>query len=149
MQFSPKSQEELEKENAYLQPGNATFKVINAIDGISSKGDPMITLELHLWDEKGKEGVLKDWLPSTFQYKIFKFCNSINRIALYQSGDLNPFALINATGKCTLKLKKGDDGESYIRVHSYLSSSEKDESNSPIPQDNTPSSSMEIDDVPF
>lgn len=115
MQFESKPKEEL----GYLAPGEATFKVIEAQEGKTKNRAPMLIIDLKIWDKNKKEGMIKDWLISSFPSKIYKFCNAIGSPELYENGNLSPFEIKNKTGRCRLKLGDND----YTNVAQYLTES--------------------------
>ena len=126
MQFQPLSENEIDNLGvSRLEPGLADFEVVNASEKVSKTGNAMIELQLRVWDNKGKEGSIYDYLVSTDKamWKIYLFCKSINAKEEYEKGNITPDFTIGKTGHCVLKLEKSKD-EQYkdrIKINEYLS----------------------------
>jgi len=125
MRFTPKSEKELQAERGILKAGNADFEVLKAAEKISNAGNPMIELNIKVWDEDGKSGQIFDYLVSTAQWKIRNFAEAIGNLELYESGDFPAEALLGKSGRCVLKLEKSEQYGDQIKIKDYLPPAQK------------------------
>lgn len=125
MQFTPKTKEELDAEKSMLAIGEADFEVTKATDKISSKGNPMIELQIKVWDKDGKQGTLFDYIVSNVHWKMLQFFASIGAPDLYFEGDIDPNMLVGMTGRAILAVQKDKTGKysDKIVISEYLEKS--------------------------
>jgi hypothetical protein len=130
-----------------IDPGSYNFEVLKATNKTSSKGNPMMEMQLKVWDNNGKEHIIYDYLLSspTWAFKIKHFCESIG--LSYDKGGFETWDCENKFGKCEIIIQKGakkEDGSFYPEKNSV-----KDY----IKKDNLPSTSKNNldmnDDLPF
>jgi hypothetical protein len=112
LQFEPKKEEELID---LLETGEGNYDVLEATEKYSkSNGNPMIELKLRVWDSKGQEGTLFDYLMltgSNFSLrKIRHFCYSCDIGHLYEKGSLAALDCVGRQGKLKIDFQKGTNG---------------------------------------
>jgi len=61
MKFTPRTQKELDV-MSLLSPGTYVFEVSKAEETVSKNGNPMIALDLKIFDDSGNVRKIKDWL---------------------------------------------------------------------------------------
>ena len=122
MRFQPLSKEELDKQKGLLNPGDADFEIMSAEETKSKAGNPMLKLQLRVWDSNSKEGVVFDYLTPNAQWKIRNFLESIDKLRLYGQGEVNPVDLEYSSGKCVLYIHKDKSGQygDTIKVKDYF-----------------------------
>lgn len=114
MKYTPKSEEELEKEkqdaiNASLLPnGEYDFEVLGYSDKKASSGADMITLKLGIFDENGDTRIVYDYLTESMGWKIRHAADACGLLSNYDAGTLNAESFDSATGKVKLKTQKGN-----------------------------------------
>jgi hypothetical protein len=118
--YTPLTEEESDKSRFnLLEPGKYQFTVVNATFKTSSKGYPMITLILDVWDKMGKKHTIKDYLISnlpSMEWKIRHFCKATDLLDAYQSGQFNETLAHDKNGWCIIGIQKGqqkEDGSFY------------------------------------
>lgn len=128
MNFIPLSDEELAKQRGQLLPGSADFEILYAEESVSKQGNPMIKLQLKVWDSEGKQGLIFDYITNNAQWKIRQLLESVERIDLYGTGELAASQLEGRTGKATIYLQKDKSGkyEDSMKIKDYLSESSAD-----------------------
>lgn len=138
------TKEEVEKENQFLllEKGIYTFQVLKATfkmskekikDGIVKPSNPMIELQLTVWDSIGKEHLVYDYLVSSkgMNWKIRHFCEAVGLIKEYEAGKFNEILCEGKSGKVSINQQKGvrqDDGTYYKDknvVEDYLTNDHK------------------------
>lgn len=143
MKFDPLSDEELKKQRGVLTPGPANFEILEAADTVSkSSGNPMIKLQLRVWDKDGREGIIFDYLTSNAQWKIKNLLESIGCIDLYGSGEIDPGALVGSGGNAIIFIEKdrtGQYGDS-VKIRDYVIKPQNKETTTALASD---------DDIPF
>jgi len=141
MKFNPLTEEQLNAP-AY-EAGKYSFRVIEAEEKTSKKGNPMIKVSLEISSGHRKPIVVNDFLLSNekAQWKLSGFCKSIGKEELYKSGEMGVFDIKEQRGMAEFQYEEYE-GKKYLRVKNYL---EKDE------QDIEPEQSNEEldDDIPF
>lgn len=121
MKFQPKTDAELEAEQAKFKPlkGVYDFEVTDASDEVSTAGNDMIKVTLGVWRPDGSQVLIKDYLLAAMAFKFKHFCEATGMLDRYEAGDVNANDCLNKTGKVELKLKKVDDKE-YSEVRDYI-----------------------------
>lgn len=114
LQFPPKSENDLID---LLEVGEGDFTVVEAAEKLSkSNGTPMIELKLKVWDSKGQEGIIFDYLmltDSNFSLrKIRHFCYSCGLEKVYEQGTLSASNCLDRSGKLKIEFQQGKNGYS-------------------------------------
>lgn len=119
LNFKPKTEEELSAEGL-LPPGIYSFEVVKGEDKNSSAGNPMIVLDIKVFDSSGEAFYLKDYLLEKFAFKLRHFCSVTNLMDNYQQGTLSGKDCEGRTGHAKIAIEKGKpkdkanpDGEKY------------------------------------
>jgi hypothetical protein len=106
--FEPKTEEEL---TDLLEEGDGDFEVTAAEAQTSKNGNPMIKLSLKVWDKKGDQKFVYDYLilnGSKFSMrKIKHFCESCGMEEFYNSGKFSAKDCVGRSGKCVIGIEKG------------------------------------------
>jgi hypothetical protein len=135
-----------------LTPGEGNFEVLEATEKHSkSNGNPMIELKLKVWDEKGQEGNVFDYLMLTGSNyslrKIRHFCYSCGLERSYEAGKLSGFDCIGKQGKLKIETKKGENGyQDKNVVKDYIVESDSGKKTNP---NFTSQDEKFDDDIPF
>lgn len=114
MKYTPKSEEELEKEkqdaiNAALLPnGEYDFEVVGVSDKKSSSGADMITLKLMIFDENGDNRFVYDYLTESMGWKLRHAADACGLLSHYEAGNITASSFEMATGKIKIKTQKGN-----------------------------------------
>lgn len=99
--FNPLNDEELDAINL-VPKGNYDFTVVKSTRKTSKNGNPMAELQLTIWDDKGKEHCIFDYLVfsniSLNIKKINHFCKAVGLIEEYKKGAI-PEDLEGCSGK--------------------------------------------------
>ena len=120
MKFTPIPKEELAKQQGILIAGEADFTIDKAEETVAKKsGNPMLKLELKVWDKNGTEGKVWDYIVDSARWKILQLCDSIGRLELYDAGEVTPYALEGQSGKCIITVEKNEHGER-AKIKSYF-----------------------------
>lgn len=133
MRFQPKTEAELEAENAArkaaYQPwpkGMYDFVVNTGEDTYSKKGNEMIKLSLNIYNADGQVRQIDDYLLEAMEYKLRHAAEACGLLERYENGELNGFDFVGKSGKLYLDIQKGkqkDDGSFYSdrnSVQDYL-----------------------------
>ena len=145
--FQPLSEEEIKALNI-IEPGIYDFEVLDAQEKISKSGNPMIEMQIKVWDLHGKEKTITDYMVSTpkMLYKVKHFCDSVGLTQKYESGSFAPYDCIGKTGKLNLTIQKSNDYPDKNSIKDYVVYAKMEGSNvSPIKKDD----SFINDDLPF
>ena len=113
MQFKPKSEEEVRR---IFEKGEYQFKVTDAIERNSAKGNPMIELTLEIYHSTitGKTNIVKCFLMTSepnFEFLIRHFCYSVGLIQSYESGNLIASTLIGKYGYALIGIETDKEGK--------------------------------------
>jgi hypothetical protein len=106
-QFTPKKDEDF-----MLAVGDANYTVLKATQKESKSGNPMIELQLQVWDKNGKEGVIYDYLLNipSMEHKIKHFCESCGLEDKYNQGCFEDSDCEGKSGKLILFIQKDKHG---------------------------------------
>lgn len=115
MQFNSIPKEDLEKNIKLfsLKEGEATFKIIEAVDTFSKNGNPMISVKFMAKQSDGGSGFINDHFLVNTEYAMLKMCHlseSIGAYSRYKIGNISAEFLVNKEGSFILKIQKGKDG---------------------------------------
>lgn len=145
MNFQPLTDDQINQLQQRLAPGEATFSVTEAHQGLSSKGSPMISLMLNMWDKNGTNQPVKAWLVITpaMMWKLKHFCEAVKKPEWYANGDIPVEQLVGLSGACVLETSKSDPR--FVDVKDYIFKSIPQ----PMSTSNSPADELEDDDLPF
>ncbi len=110
------------KERYVAAEGVTNFKVTNATDTISKKGNAMIKLELTLMGNSAGDGVIYDYLlmmPNT-AWKIKQFLLSVGLGHLNRPEGFRTDVLIGKMGSCEIAHEESEQYGLQSRVGKYL-----------------------------
>ncbi len=118
--FEPLNDEEIQniKNEFLLKEGIYSFQVKDVLHRVSQAGNPMLEIKLGVFDEKGHERTITDYLVSTpkMTFKIKHFCETLNLDQEYAKGSFNTEKCIGHHGKVLIGIQKGnakEDGSGY------------------------------------
>lgn len=137
MKFQHKSEQEI-IESKLLPKGIYDFNVIEATEKLSKAGNEMIVIKIMVWDKKGKERNITDYLLEAMEFKLRHFCEVTGLIDKYNNDELTDMDCLNKSGKVLINIKKGKekpDGGFYEDKNSV--------------EDYVKGDNFESDDVPF
>lgn len=104
MKFEVKTDEQIQAD-ALLPDGTYDFEVFSAVEKTSSKGNAMIELSLHVFDEGGTIRPVRDWIMPSFAKK-FKHClSACGLLSLYEKGEVSADDLLGKKGKVKIVRK--------------------------------------------
>lgn len=109
MRVTPRTPEELQALNL-ISPGVYDYQVIEAKDRISKSGNEMIELRLRVWDEKGSERTIFDYLLDSMSHKIRHFSEVNDLLDKYNSGEIEAMDCIGKAGKVEIVIQKDKTG---------------------------------------
>jgi hypothetical protein len=111
--FEPMSEEQIKALN-FMEEGEYSFEVTKATQKTSKSGNPMIELQLKIWERtNGGVRIIFDYLVSTknMLYKIKHFCDSVGLDKEYLSGSFEAEDCIGKMGMAYIILQKGQPKE--------------------------------------
>jgi hypothetical protein len=106
--FPVMTEEEIQALNL-VDEGIYDFEVVKATQKTSKSGNQMIELQLAIWDDKGKNHIVFDYLVSitSMIYKIKHFCDTVGLTAEYQSGNFDVMQCEGRRGKVHIIVQAG------------------------------------------
>lgn len=127
MQFAPKSEEEVKRK--LLEPGEADVEVLTASEEVSDKGNAMIKLKVKLYDSKGEQGTIYDYLMEKMAYKLRHAAYAFGLGHKYESGELEAEDFLGKSGRCKIRIKQdqGYDPKNEIADYVVADSTKKTE----------------------
>jgi hypothetical protein len=121
--FEPKTEQEINSMMVF-PAGEYDFEVEDAVWGESKKGKAMITLTIRVFDEQGRNQLVRDWLVASPEpmplRKLRHYCAATDRMDAYESGDLNNFPGQGAAGRLNLGVETSDQYGDQNRVVDYV-----------------------------
>jgi hypothetical protein len=114
-EYDALNDEEIEKLQAILAPGQYKFEVIKAEKAISSANNPMIVLSLKVWDHEGNVHNIRDWLTSSPKmiFKVKHFWESVGEPDRYKGKNY----VQDFVGKCgDVAINNGKDKKGILRA---------------------------------
>lgn len=138
MKFQPKSDEELQKEEAkrglwekgaysYEILPYVTFgtKTIQTCDTKSSAGNDMLVLAVKVFNDDGRESVIVDYITDAVGFKLKHLAYANGLGSQYDAGELHAIDLIGKCGKAKVGVSKGKakndgSGENYSDKNSIV-----------------------------
>ena len=109
MQFQTKTENDLDKEHLIPADETCDFKVVEAAEKTSSKGNPMIELKLKVW-HGDKHYHVRDWLLANMGHKLLHFCEATGLTPQYAAGTLTNSDCLGKTGKLVVTVEEGKNG---------------------------------------
>lgn len=109
------SEEEAQKERfTLLENGVYNFTVTRAVGKMSKpkpgkEPNPMIELQITVWDKHGREHYLYDYLVGSrnMAWKTRHFCESVGLVKEYESQEFNEYKAVNRSGKALIGFQEG------------------------------------------
>lgn len=145
MEFTPKSEEQIQMDRC-LPAGTYDFKVIDAEDTESKKGNEMIALKLRVYREDGSGTQLRDWILEKLEFKLRHFCETTGLLEVYNTGKLNAEICIGRVGRVVTSIEEQDGYGPQARVVDYEKNGSVTQSAITDPQANE---SSDGDEIPF
>lgn len=129
--YTAYSDEDLSKLSGLMPNGTYDFVVTSAVAKISKNGNPMIEVNLTVYDKENIPHSIKDYLVSSsnMAWKLKRFCEAIGALDVYLRGEFNELHCINKKGVAKIIIAKGEpkeDGSFYNdrnTVKEYIKSS--------------------------
>ncbi len=151
LNFEPKPENDLID---LLEVGDGDFEVMEAVEKHSkSNGNPMIELKLKVWDAKGQEGIIFDYLMltgSNFSLrKIRHFCYSCGLETHYEQGSLSASNCAGKAGKLKIDFQKGNNGYADKNVVKDYITGHASEAKKSDPRLTSAQDEAFEDDIPF
>lgn len=107
MHFKPKTENDIARER--LRPdGEYPFTVYSAIEKVSKAGNPMIVVELDVFDPMGNQFSVTDYLMESMAFKLRHFCYGIGLSAEYDNGTLEAAAIVGRSGSLKLSFQEAN-----------------------------------------
>lgn len=99
-----------------IEPGEGTFKVVDAEEKISRNGNPMMAITFRITNMKGQSTLANEYIVSSNDAvqnkiaatKIYNLLSAIGRVDLYGL-PLETKHVLHGRGKCIIKTHKSDD----------------------------------------
>ena len=111
MQFDP-SEFTAKKTYKLLEPGKYQFRIDDATETYSKKGNPMFKIKFHIFNEAGDKGNIYDYLLNNNVKRIKSLCEAIGEEDKFNAGKLECDDLIKKYGQCEIDIEKGKNGYS-------------------------------------
>jgi hypothetical protein len=117
---------EIEEAMGLIKDGTYAFEVIKAIKKVTGEnakepGQPMIELQIKVWDNEGKEFLMRDWL--LFSGKNFMrlklFWESVGHPELC-NGRISPSMCLGQSGFLKTKVGKDKNGNPQAKIMDYV-----------------------------
>ena len=111
MKFDVKPRDQIEEEaearRANYKPwpnGKYEFEIVSAVEGVSKAGNPMIALDMTVFDGVGATKGVKDWIVNTQHDKLLSLFDAVGLGQKYESGSVETHELEGCSGKLALKV---------------------------------------------
>lgn len=103
MRFQPKSEDEINAANL-LAGGDYDFEVFAASEEVSTKGNDMVKLTLHIEGEEGRRHTVFDYLVGSdaSMFKVRGFAVCVGLLPQYEMGEMSAESMIGRTGRCQI-----------------------------------------------
>lgn len=104
--------------------GDYGFAVMNAQEGFSKAGNPMITLELGVEVGRSEPLTCYAYLVSSEKalYQIDAFCKCVGLVAAWKAGTLTDVDCLGKSGKAHFAPEKSQNGKEYLKVQYWIES---------------------------
>jgi len=109
MQFQPKTEDEIARERL-REEGKYPFTVTSAVDKVSKNNNPMIVVELDVFDTNGNAFSITDYIMASMAFKLRHFAFCVGLGADYEAGILHPESMAGKSGTLKLGIQAGKDG---------------------------------------
>ena len=124
MPFNPRNERELREEMCW-PAGVYGFEVVDAEHKFSKSGNAMLALTLKVFHpDTGAERKVQDWLVESDApgclLKLNHYCATTGSMEAYESGTLDDFPGVGASGQCKLKIERSDDYPPQNKVADYV-----------------------------
>lgn len=107
MKITPRSEEEISK-IGLLEEGIYNFEIVSSEEKISKSGNEMIEIEIMVERNDYSKKYIKDYLLNNdnqgMQFKLRHLFDSIGKINIYNSGEINSSVLEGCKGKAIIKI---------------------------------------------
>lgn len=132
MRLKPISAEKANESGGFepWKAGNYDFTVQEASEGISSGGNEMIKLTLHVFNRDGNKRTVFDYLLATdsSQWKVRHFCDAVGLTKQYEAGELDVNDIVQRSGELSLRIKPAANGyPAGNQVGDYIAGDPKEE----------------------
>lgn len=146
MRYTAHTDESLNKLNL-LSEGTHDFEIVETNDKPSSKGNDMITLKLHVFEDDGTPRIVFDYLGDFMPHKFKHAADACGLTEEYMNGTLTHELFLSKCGKCTIATQpaRGEFLEKSV-VKDYV---KRDSSAEPIPPKKVSVSKDLDDEIPF
>jgi hypothetical protein len=144
MKFTPKSNEQIEKEAAErgpFRPGIYDFEFTDAVDDVSKAGNDMIVVTLKVYNEQGDSKKVKDYIVEAMSHKLKHACETCGLGPQYERGEVESFDFLNRSGKVKLGVK-----DNFNNVVDYVVQ-DNPPTNRPVAKKSSPSEDSDV--IPF
>lgn len=122
--------------------GECNIEIINGVEKVSKKGNPMIEVNIKAIDKRGQSISVRDYLVDHVIWKIKEFCRAFDLD--FEEGEVNISAIEGKKGKAEI-IQSEYEGKFYPKVKSYTAISEEG-----IDTNNVTEINPELnDDIPF
>lgn len=119
--YTPKTDAQLQEESL-LPAGDYDFKVLEAEEKSSSKGNPMLAVKLQVMSDSGSR-IINDYIvPSTNfgERKLRRFAQALGLESEYTSGDLTADLVVGKFGRVAIGQQEASGGYDAKNVVSGL-----------------------------
>lgn len=106
------------------EKGDYGFAVMNAQEGFSKAGNPMITLELGVEVGRSEPLTCYAYLVSSEKalYQIDAFCKCVGLADAWKAGTLTDVDCLGKSGKAHFAPEKSQNGKEYLKVQYWIES---------------------------
>lgn len=140
----PLTAQERDERGKYYKEGLVDFVVKSVTESVSQKTSKnMLVIELRLWDSEGKEGIIKDYITESMNWKTEDFLESIGLSEEAKKEYLDIEKFEGREGRGRVKYKK-DDMDKWQIQFNYIMPSVK-----PEPVKQAAEQDVINDDIPF
>lgn len=110
MRVNPISAKQAEEQSAGFEPwkaGDYDFNVYDASEEVSTEGNEMIKLTLHVLNPEGQRRTVFDYLVNTEkgQWKVRHCAEAIGMLPQYERGEMETIDIVGRMGRLKLRLK--------------------------------------------
>jgi hypothetical protein len=147
MQFKPKTEDEIQRENL-LEEGAYPFQVVEAAEGKSKKGNDMITVKLRLYRPSGGECFVFDYLLEAMAFKLLHFCEEVGLADKYEAGTLTDEDCVGKEGMVMIGIQDAKGGYPAKNVVADYGEDEEKEPAKAVKKPD-PDLDAQPDDIPF
>jgi hypothetical protein len=110
MNFEPMPKEEM-LQLGLLPKDTYPFVVKAATEKTSKSGNPQIEVLLTVYDERGREHLLYDYLSPAFESKLRHFCYAIGLGKMSEEGKFDTSIVVGQQGECKVYIREDKTGQ--------------------------------------